>query len=160
MKILTEEIAQSLKIDSAIAFRHFKRPGRVPKSHTLVLYFWQNRTNRIVFRLRFHCSYATKIEIILTCDGKWIVYDNLPSKRSWKQARECAEPVVKTVLQPMKAVLPIWWDCRNFELLVAGKTIMAMECCKQMTNLNVSSHEKNQKTLLLQYDNGKPHLAK
>jgi [histone H3]-lysine36 N-dimethyltransferase SETMAR len=53
------------------------------------------------------------LDRLVTGDEKWILYNNIQRKRTWKQAHEGAEPVSKGGLHAMKALLCIWWDIRG-----------------------------------------------
>ncbi|XP_072758670.1 histone-lysine N-methyltransferase SETMAR-like [Anoplolepis gracilipes] len=98
-------------------------------------------------------------------DEKWILYNNVQRKRTWKKVDESAESVAKAGLHPMKILLCVWWDCReiiHFEL--RGETITADKYCKQLTRLDVAIRERrpvlaNQKGIIFHHDNARPHVG-
>ncbi|XP_026830138.1 histone-lysine N-methyltransferase SETMAR-like [Ooceraea biroi] len=104
---------------------------------------------------------------MITDDEKWILYNNVQRKRTWKKAGEGAEPVAKAGLHPMKVLLCVWWDCRviiHFELLRRGETITADKYCEQLTRLDAAIREKrpglvNRKGIIFHHDNARPHVA-
>lgn len=77
---------------------------------------------------------------IVVYDEKWIVYDNLRRKRSWKQAYEYTEAIASAGLYSVKVLLQLWWNFKGIidvELLPASKTIS----CKEILRPTHQSHQ-------------------
>lgn len=69
----------------------------------------------------------------------------------WKQTCECAEPLAKADLSPMK-VLTVWWECRGIihsKFLTAGKTIAKNKL--QLVNVVIEENSSH---------NAKVHVVK
>lgn len=140
-RISTEEIAEKLNIDISTAFRHLKKI-----EYTLKLDIWvphlltkANKLNRIsaAVSLLGRLNKESFLDRLVTGDEKWILYNNIQRKRTWKQANEHGEPMEKTNLHPQKVMLSVWWDCKGiiyFELLPAGQTINSDKYCQQLDN--------------------------
>lgn len=170
-KITTEEIAQRLKIDNSTAFRHLKKLGYISKLETWVphLLTVENKLNRmnVAISLLARQNEEPFLNRLVTGDEKWILYNNVRRKRTWKKAGESANPIAKAGMHPMKVLLCVWWDCRgiiHFELLRRGETITADKYCEQLTRLNAAIREKrpvlaNRKGIIFHHDNARPHVA-
>ena len=50
---------------------------------------------------------------IITCDDKWVVYDDLVRKRSWSKQDEPAQSSSKADIHEKKVMLSVWWDFKN-----------------------------------------------
>ncbi|GBM04174.1 Mariner Mos1 transposase [Araneus ventricosus] len=53
------------------------------------------------------------LDRIVTCDEKWVYYNNTSRKGGWSAPGESAVSVAKRALTNKKALLCIWWDCRG-----------------------------------------------
>ncbi|XP_055711489.1 histone-lysine N-methyltransferase SETMAR-like [Phlebotomus papatasi] len=152
-RISTEEVASELNINKSTAFRRLKKIGGPYDNSNFFASTDQKRTF---------------LDRLVTGDEKWILYNNVQRKRTWKQAHEGSEPVAKGGLHPMKVLLCIWWDIRGviyFELLPAGETITADKYCQQLVELKKAIEEKrpilsNRKGVLFHHDNARSHVAK
>lgn len=63
---------------------------------------------------------------MITDDEKWIVYNNVVRKRSWKHSKKLPQTTSKAGLHPKKIMFSVWWDYKGivyYELLPSGKTI-------------------------------------
>lgn len=95
------------------------------------------------------------LENLVTCDEKWIKYDN--SKRSQKSSKGG---------NIKKELLSVWWDCKGvifYELMPTNKTITAnvysLQIDKFMNALKEKRPEKSQKGLIYHHDNARFHVA-
>jgi hypothetical protein len=46
----------------------------------------------------------------VTCDEKWIFYDNVIRKRQWCRPEEAPKPTPKKNLHSRKLMICVWWD--------------------------------------------------
>jgi len=46
----------------------------------------------------------------VTGDEKWIIYNNVERKRSWRKQNEPPLAIPKIGLHPKKVMLCVWWD--------------------------------------------------
>lgn len=170
-RLSTEEIAESLGVDISTVFRHLKKLGYILKldtwvPHQLTEINKQNRLNHTLSLLARNKN-EPFLDRLVTGDEKWVLYNNIHRKRTWKTVGESAESVPKAGLHPIKVLLSIWWDCRgiiHFELLPRGETITAEKYCEQLTRLNAALHQKrpgliNRKGIVFHQDNARPHVA-
>lgn len=129
-----------------------------------------NKLNRVsaTVSLLGRLNKETFLDCLVTGDEKWILYNNVQRKRTWKQTNECAGPMAKDNLHPEKVMLSVWWDCKGiiyFELLSIGQTINSDKYCQQLDNLKTEIQEKcpilaNRKGIVFHHDNAKPHTSK
>ncbi|GAU92447.1 hypothetical protein RvY_04525 [Ramazzottius varieornatus] len=107
------------------------------------------------------------LDRILTCDEKWILYDNRKRKRIWLDKGEEPQKVLKPELHQKKIMLTVWWTSRglvHYDFLPPGKTITADYYCLEldtvMKKLAVQQPKlfHRLKPLLLQ-DNSEVHAA-
>ncbi|XP_032690173.1 histone-lysine N-methyltransferase SETMAR-like [Odontomachus brunneus] len=74
---------------------------------------------------------------MVTGDEKWIVYNNIKSKRSWKDRSEPPQTISKAGFYPSKIMLSIWWDWKGvvfYELLPKNRTINSDVYCSSWIN--------------------------
>ena len=170
-RITTEQIAERLNIDNSTAFRHLKKLGYVSKLDTWVphLFTERNKLDRmnVAISLLARHNEESFLDRLVTGDEKWILYNNVQRKRTWKKAGEGAAPVAKAGLHPLKVLLCVWWDCRgiiHFEFLERGETITAAKYCEQLIRLDAAIREKrpalaNRRGIIFHHDNARPHVA-
>lgn len=120
-RITTEEIAETLSINKSTAFRRLKQLGYISKLDTWVPHCLteRNKLNRMNVALSLQARHEKDpfLDRLVTGDEKWVLYNNVQRKRTWKQTGEKAEPVAKAGLHPMKVLLCVWWDCQwNYSL--------------------------------------------
>lgn len=170
-RITSKEIAERLNIDNSSAFRHLKKLGFTSKLDTWVPHSLteKNKLDRVTVAISLLARNEKQpfLNRLVTGDEKWILYNNVQRKRTWKQAGESAEPVARAGLHPMKVLLSVWWDCRGiifFELLRPGVTITSDKYCEQLTKLSAKIKEirpvlTNRKGVIFHHDNARPHVA-
>ncbi|GAB0091230.1 hypothetical protein DMENIID0001_060460 [Sergentomyia squamirostris] len=104
----------------------------------------------------------------VTCDEKWVLYDNISRTRQWVDKKESAAPTPRGGLHPVKRLLCVWWDVRGViyrELLPKNTTLNADIYCQQLQRLQEALQKKrgkltNREGVILQQDNARPHTAK
>ncbi|XP_014781989.1 histone-lysine N-methyltransferase SETMAR-like [Octopus bimaculoides] len=104
---------------------------------------------------------------IITGERKWVVYNNVKRRRSWKKAGYSPKRTPKVGLHTKKVLLSICWDWKCvifFALRPLNKTINLEVYCEQLDKLNTALHKKwpklvNRKGVVFHYDNTKPHTA-
>lgn len=171
-RISTEEVATALNVDRSTAFRRLKKMGFDLKLDIWVphLLTEKNKIKRIsaAVSLLGRLNNESFLDRLVTGDEKWVLYNNVQRKRTWKQSGEHGDAMPKASLHPMKVMLSVWWDCKGiiyFEFLPAGEMIDSDKYCRQLTNLNREIKEKrpilsNRKGVIFHHDNARPHVSK
>ncbi|GFW35816.1 histone-lysine N-methyltransferase SETMAR [Trichonephila clavipes] len=56
---------------------------------------------------------------IITGDEKWVVYNNVKRKRSWRKKDEPAQTISKADIHQKKVMLSVWWDFKGIVFFLA-----------------------------------------
>ncbi|XP_026827850.1 histone-lysine N-methyltransferase SETMAR-like [Ooceraea biroi] len=110
---------------------------------------------------------ASFLERILTCDEKWVLYDNRKRKHHWSSPGSVSLTAKPTIHQ-QKVMLCVWWTSAgiiHYEFLDSGTTITAEVYSSQLQRVSDALRQKqpalvNRKGVLLLQDNARPHTAK
>ena len=104
---------------------------------------------------------------IITCDEKWILYDNRKRSSQWLNPGEPAKSCPKRKLTQKKLLVSVWWTSAgvvHFSFLKSGQTITADVYCQQLQTMMEKLAAKqprlvNRRRPLLLQDNARPHTA-
>ena len=106
---------------------------------------------------------------MITCDEKWITYDNPTRKKSWikkgKKMQTIAKPFLR--LTRKKVMLCVWWNWKgivHYELLSSNQTINSELYCEQLQRLQQAIERKrpeliNRRGVVFHHDNARPHTS-
>lgn len=105
---------------------------------------------------------------IITCDEKWILYDNRKRSGQWLDADEKPKHTPKLGLHPEKVMVTIWWTSKgpiHFSFLQPGETINAVKYCEEIDIVHAKLAEKqpalaNRHGPILLHDNARPHTSR
>ena len=106
------------------------------------------------------------LDQLVTGDEKWVLYNNVQCKRTWKQVGEHGDTMAKTSLHPMKVMLCVCWDCKGiiyFEFLPAGQTIDLDQSPINQSELRNQKKRpilSNRKGVVFHHDNARPHVSR
>jgi histone-lysine N-methyltransferase SETMAR len=108
------------------------------------------------------------IKRIVTCDEKWIYLNNPDLQKQWLDKGQLSVPVAKRERFVKKVLLCVWWNYEGltyYKLVTDGRTINAEVYSQQLEKMYTVLLEKypallNRKSVLLQQDNARPHMAK
>lgn len=104
---------------------------------------------------------------IVTCDEKWILYDNRRRSGQWLEREEAPRQHARPSLHPEKVMVSVWWTYEgiiHYSFLQAGQTITAESYCTEIDHM----HEKlrhmqpsviNRRGPILLHDNARPHTS-
>ncbi|MBJ5486943.1 hypothetical protein JGG36_24470, partial [Salmonella enterica subsp. enterica serovar Meleagridis] len=84
---------------------------------------------------------APFLKRVVTCDEKWILYDNRRRSAQWLDDAEAPKHLPKPTLHPKKIMVIVWWCATgiiHYLFLKCGETITAEKYCTQLDEM----HEK------------------
>jgi histone-lysine N-methyltransferase SETMAR len=171
-RISCRGIGERLNVSHTTISNHLKAMGKVSKLGKWVPH--ELSETNLQTRISICNSLLSRYEIepflkqIITCDEKWVFYDNAVNKRQWLDANEAPEHIAKRDIHGDKRLLCIWWDYKgpvHYELLGRNQTITAELYCQQIDRLHEQLKKKrpallNRGKLIYQQDNARPHTAK
>ncbi|XP_076673232.1 histone-lysine N-methyltransferase SETMAR-like [Andrena cerasifolii] len=105
---------------------------------------------------------------IVTCDEKWIQYDNRKRSAQWLDKDELLRHTPKRNIHRKKLMVTVWWSSAgviHYDFMKPGSTIIAETYCNQLDEMMQKLKEKqprlvNRSTPILLHDNARPHTAK
>ena len=105
---------------------------------------------------------------IVTCDEKWILYDNRKRSHHWLSKDQEPILVPRPNLHQKKVLFCIWWSTSGivyYELLQSGLTITKEIYSGQLRKVSEAIKLKmpavaNRKGVIFHQDNARPHTAK
>jgi len=87
---------------------------------------------------------------IITGNKKWIVYNNVQRKRSWRKKDKPPRTTPKQNIYAKKVMLCIWWDCKGivyYELLSQNQRINSKKYFSQLDRLKAAIDERRPELL-------------
>jgi [histone H3]-lysine36 N-dimethyltransferase SETMAR len=167
--LTTRQLATTLRCSKNTISYHFSKLELVSKLGALIPYdLNQLQLNSRVEAgqrlLDLHRSQAW-LKQIITCDEKWVCYNNITRKRQWVKRTEHAKPTPKPPLHQKKRMLSVWWGTRGvvyWELVPPNKTIDNIVYCAQIERLTekLRTIYPNWGKVYYQHDNARPHVHK
>ncbi|KMQ83636.1 histone-lysine n-methyltransferase setmar-like protein [Lasius niger] len=109
---ISTEVAERLNVNRSTAFQHLKK-----LDYNLKLNVWvphnlteKNKMDRVSTANSLLRRLKTDpfLDRLVTGDEKWIQYDNVRRKRTWKQRNERGQSMPKAGLHPRKVMLSVW----------------------------------------------------
>lgn len=105
------------------------------------------------------------LDRILTCDEKWVVYDNRKAGGQWLSPGEVGLRTPRSDPHQKKLMLCVWWMASgvvHWELLPRGQTINSEVYCAQLDRVQAKLQLRGIATarVCLQQDNARPHVSK
>ena len=103
----------------------------------------------------------------MTGDEKWMLYNNVKWKRSWRKQKEPPKTTPNAGLHPKKVMLFIWWDWKGvlyYELLLENQMINSNKYCSQLDQLKAALYRKrqklaNRKCIIFHQDNARLYVS-
>jgi histone-lysine N-methyltransferase SETMAR len=104
---------------------------------------------------------------IVTCDEKWLLYDNSQRSGQWLDREEKAKKFPKQDLHPAKVQLTVWWlhgGIIHYSISEQGEMINSTRYCNNLRAMNTKLLEKmpslvNRNGVILLHDNARPHVS-
>ncbi|GFW74296.1 histone-lysine N-methyltransferase SETMAR [Trichonephila clavipes] len=151
LHLTSQEIAKEFGIHHTTVGDHIKYLGFVLKRIVWVPH--ELTEKNLSDRVRMCSSHLIRhnvelfLDMLITGDEKWILYENIKSKKSCCKPGTSSATVLKQSIHQRKVLLCLWWDRKGpvyYELLKQGETINADLYCKQLDKLNAAIKEKGQ----------------
>lgn len=166
------ELAQDLNVSKSTVSVHLKKIGKVKKLDSWVPHELtegqQKARYEICSSLIIRNENDPFLSRIVTCDEKWIAYDNRRRSAQWLDADERPKQMPKPSLHPKKTMITVWWSAAgviHYDFLKHGETITAQSYCQQIETmhrklLDTQPGLVNRKGPILLHDNARPHVSK
>ncbi|KAF2359666.1 Transposase type 1 [Trinorchestia longiramus] len=165
-------MSQTLGVSIATVSRHLKINGKVRKLEKWVPH--ELNENQKLRRFEV-CSMLSLCNInnpfldrIVTCDEKWVLYDNRKRSGQWLDCDEPPKHFLKPMLHQKKIMVTVWWSAIaviHYSFLGVNETINAERYCNDLAVMHARSSEKrpalvNRRGPILLHDNARPHVAR
>ena len=104
---------------------------------------------------------------IVTCDEKWILFDNRKRSASWLDPGSAPKQCPKRKLTPKKVMVTVWWSSTgviHHNFLPNGESITADVYCEELNTMmeklaRLRPALVNRSSPLLLHDNARPHIT-
>lgn len=168
----TRELAAKFNVSIPTILDHLKQIGKVKKldrwiPHELNERQKRNRLEACLSLLSRHKS-EPFLHRIVTCDEKWILFNNRKRSTQWLDKSEASKPTPKPNLHQKKLMVSVWWSSAgiiHYSFMKPGQSITADVYCNQldemmkMLAIRQPRLANRDKPILLQ-DNARPHIAR
>lgn len=167
----TREVAEELNVNQSTVLRHLKQIGKTKKLDKWVPHELteqqKNRRLEIASSLVLRNKNDPFLERIITCDEKWILYDNRRRSAQWLDRDQQPQHFPKPALHQKKVMVTVWWCAAGLihhSFLNPGETITAEKYCQQIDEMHQKLQSMcpalaNRKGPILLHDNARPHVA-
>ncbi|XP_052830215.1 histone-lysine N-methyltransferase SETMAR-like [Octopus bimaculoides] len=107
------------------------------------------------------------LDWIVTCDEKWILYNNQQCSAQGLDADEAPRHFPKPKLHQKKVIVTLWWSAAGLihhNFLDPGKTTTVEKYCQKMDEMYKKQRQQqpaldNRKGPILLHDNARPHVT-
>ena len=76
---------------------------------------------------------------IITCDEKWILYDNCKRHAEWMDSGSSPKYFPKPSLHPKKVMITVWWSqvgLIHYEFIPLGEIITTNKYCSKIEEMH------------------------
>jgi histone-lysine N-methyltransferase SETMAR len=129
--------------------------------HELTMPQQTKRFNACVQLLERHSEDRLDLRDIVTCDEKWIAFDNPHRHNEWRSYGQEASSTPVKDFRKEKRMLVVFWcfaGIIHWELLKKGQTMTAELYCKILDRVRQRLQNRSTPIILL-HDNARPHTA-
>lgn len=164
-------LAGNLGVSKSTVSRHLDTMGKVKKMDTWVPHELKEkhkiRRAEICSSLLLRNKNDPFLSRIVTCDEKWILYDNRRRSAHWLNKDEAPKHMPKPSLHQRKVMVTVWWSMKgvvHYSFLRPGETITAEKYCSEIDDFHKKLKQKqpalvNRKGPILLHDNARPHVS-
>uniref|UniRef100_A0A0N5BIQ3 HTH_48 domain-containing protein n=1 Tax=Strongyloides papillosus TaxID=174720 RepID=A0A0N5BIQ3_STREA len=166
------ELAEELNVSKTTVSDHLKQIEKRKKLNKWVPYDFNNYQKLRRFEICFSLILRNKnnpfLNRLITCNEKWIIYDNRKRSEQWLDKDEAPKHFPKPKLSTKKIMVTVWWSAIGiiyYDFMKTGETIDSESYCQQIEKMHQKLSQKkpalvNRKRLILHHDNAKPHVSK
>ncbi|CAD5208038.1 unnamed protein product [Bursaphelenchus xylophilus] len=168
-RITVRQLAEDFGVSIGTISNHLKQIGKSKKLDKWVPHeLNENQKNRrfdVSSTLLLRNKNDPFLDRIVTCDEKWILYDNRRRSAQWLDRDEAPQHFPKPKLHQK---MTVWWSAAGLihhSFLNPGKTITAEKYCQQIDEMHQKLRHMcprlvNMKGPILLHDNARPHVAR
>ncbi|KAF2353489.1 Transposase type 1 [Trinorchestia longiramus] len=166
------EMSQTLGVSTATVSRHLKIIEKVKKLDKWVPHELNEnqklRRFEVCSMLSLRNTNDPFLNRIVTCDEKWVLYDNHKRSGQWLDRDEPPKHFPKPMLHQKKIMVTVWWSAIgviHYSFLGVNETINAERYCNDLALMHARLSEKrpalvNRRGPIFLHDNARPHVAR
>lgn len=166
------KLADELSVSKSTISRHLKELGKVKKLDKWIPHQLNDKQENQRFEICSSLVIRNRndpfLSRIVTCDEKWVLYDNRRRSAQWLDADEKPKHVPKQSLHPKKTMITVWWSASgliHYNFLKAGESITAQSYCNEIDVMHQKLLQNqpalvNRKGPILLHDNARPHVSR
>lgn len=167
----SRELASHFNVSQTTIIRALKNIGLTYKfnrwvPHDLTQNDKEKRKRTCVNLLEYHRK-GDFLNRIVTCDEKWVYYDNTSRKGGWSEPGVPVRTVTRRTMTYKKILLCVFWDSRGIiykEYLKSGQTIDSESYSSMLHKVDAAIREKRskefrRKVVMFHQDNARPHVS-
>lgn len=168
----TQELAAWFNVTLPTILTHLRQINKIKKyekwvPHDLTDLQKETRVETCVALLNRYRNEGI-LDRIVTCDEKWILYDNRKRKMQWLTPGQMPQQCPKAKLTNKKVMVTVWWSQHgviHYSFLRSGQAITADVYCAELRTMLTKLAVKqprlmNRSSPLLLHDNARPHTAR
>ena len=167
----TRDVTEKLNISHSTVFCHLKQIGKVRKLCKWVPYeMTRNLKKYPHFEVSYSptlCNKEPLLHWIVTCDKKWIFYDNWWWWTQWLDQEEASKHFPNPNLRQKKVMVTVWWSTSHlihYSFLNPDKTILSKKYAQHIDEMQLKLQGLlpalvNKKSSVLLHDNAWLHVT-
>ena len=137
------ELASELDVMYTTISNHLREIGKTRKLDKWLPHELNHNQKKCRYEVSSSLLLCNKNDLFLdwvvTCDEKWVLYDNRRHSAQWLDTDEAPRHFPKPELHQKKVMLTFWWSANgliHYSFLNAGENIMVEKYCQQMDEMH------------------------
>uniref|UniRef100_A0A0N5BYT4 HTH_48 domain-containing protein n=1 Tax=Strongyloides papillosus TaxID=174720 RepID=A0A0N5BYT4_STREA len=171
-RVTVRELTEELNVSKTTVFDHLKEDRKDEKARQVDPHdlndYQKLRRFEVCSSLILMNKNDPFLNRLITCEKKWILYDNRKRSGQWLDKNEAPKQFPKPKLSPKKIMVTVWWSAVRiiyYNFMKPGEIIDLESYCQQIKKMHQKLSQKvsalvNRKGLVLLHDNVKPHVLK